>query len=179
MMSSSRPRSASGPMRPARTRLARCVRLVGTLSLALSAACSNYDFARARNADGEFDIPMLIEDLDASGESTLIDWFWIPLIYLDMTTFSRADAALPAGYRLNDATSYGPLFLVGAGDMAIIDAAGKTIEHSDSDWLLLGLWQSTTTRVESVVGPRVDDRSRALFGLLNWENVHYLPPPAR
>jgi hypothetical protein len=147
---------------------------LATLALVLLTACANYDFAKARRPDGSMDFAKLIHDLDASGEKSLYDVTWIPLLWLDFNTFERSKYNYPDGYTLLRADAYGPAFCAGSATFEIVDLQGTAIESETWDWLGWGLlYYDLDQRIETMSGPRLFDRGR--FALLfRWDHPLYL-----
>ncbi|MBL9078230.1 MAG: hypothetical protein JNL08_12040 [Planctomycetes bacterium] len=151
---------------------------VAAAALAALPACSTYDFDQARRADGSFDIPKLIADLEASGQDRLDCGTWIPLLYLDVVSFERTAVPMAAGYHLEHFRSYGPAFCAGSRDEWYVDAHGADIEHGDREWLAWGVLYHD--RDEYVVTPhgvrhRGHERIALLFGN---DGVRYAPTVA-
>jgi hypothetical protein len=107
--------------------------------LLLCPACAGYDFAKARRPDGGYDLEKLKADLAASGEDSLTDGIWIPLICLDFTSFERSEPSFPAGYSLTEATFFGPIALGGSYDVTLFDEKLAPVEVDDRDWFGWGL----------------------------------------
>lgn len=113
--------------------------VVAALGAVFATACANYDFAKARLPNGEYDHAKLIADLKASGETSLMQGLWIPLIYMDLTSFGPSEPALPTGYTLKTITSCGPIFTFGSMDRIAVDPEGKWIDTQATDWVVWGL----------------------------------------
>jgi hypothetical protein len=127
-------------------------------------ACSNYDFARAKLPSGEWDYGKLAADLKASGEPALHEGIWIPLIWLDLTTFRVSEPSLPAGHTLETWQGAGPLFCVGNGHERLVDDAGVEFERRDAEWYVWGVpYWSRTQRVQTQRGERLQRDSRILL----------------
>lgn len=140
------------------------------------AACSNYDFAKARTADGALDVPKLIADLQASGEKQLHQGLWIPLLWLDLTTFEASDANYPAGFTLQAIHGIGPIFCAGQRTASYVDLQGATIERDDCRWLGWGaLYHDLDNRVETPSGTRVDSRHRVAL-IFGSDGIAYVAP---
>ena len=148
---------------------------IACLALCLSlAGCANYDFAMAKKASGEWDMQKLIADLQTSGETQLSNGIWIPLIYTNLTTFSRSHPLMPDGYTLRDMTAIAPIFCAGSHEEWIVDEAGAPVEQSDRWWVGWGLLlHDYDEYVHTPSGLRCHGRFRwlALFGN---DSVHYL-----
>jgi hypothetical protein len=147
---------------------------------AMFAACTNYDFAKARRADGSWDYPRLIADLKASGEERLRAGTWIPLIWMDLQHFGpTTEPGMPAGHKLSHLTSYGPVFCVGDRDETFVDGDGRWIEDDELDWSLWGvLHRDRAATCETTRGRR--RASSGGFLLWNSQNTLYVGnPPAR
>jgi len=130
----------------------------------LLAACSNYEFARARQADGSYDLPKLIADLQASGEERLTEGSWFPLVHLDITSFAASDPQYPAGYTLTETTGFGPVFSAFDTQKTIVDGVGAVIERERVLGLLLGLlYYDHDQHVETPSGRREEERRRFLL----------------
>lgn len=130
-------------------------------------ACNNYDFAKARKADGELDLPKLIADLKASGDEQLTEGTWIPLLWLDLTTFGPSKPNYPKGYTLQEVASAGPIFCAGKHTVRYVDEQAAPIEREDRRWLGWGvLYHDHEGRVVTPSGTRVDDSHRLalIFG---------------
>lgn len=133
------------------------------------AGCSNYDFAKARRADGSFDTAVLIADLAASGKRELTDGVWIPLIHMDITTFRSAELSKSSpyfrgGFVLSRIDAWGPLFLGGSADMLLVDAKGETIETGERDWVLWGVaYGHHEQQIDTTRGKRIDSAERVLL----------------
>ena len=131
-------------------------------------ACSNYDFARARNPDGTYDVPKLMADLKAAGNQQLKQGIWIPLIYFDMTTFGPNAYGMPNGYTLDTGTGYGPLFLAGATVRHTYDPKGAEFESEDREWFGWGIiYKDHDLNIATEFGRRHRGRTNwlLLFGL--------------
>lgn len=142
----------------------------------LLAACSNYEFARARHADGSYDLPKLIADLKASGEERLSEGSWFPLVHFDATTFAASDPQYPAGYTLTESTGFGPLFSAFDTKKTIVDGQGAVIERDRVLGLLLGfLYYDHDQHVETPSGRREEERRRFLL-VFGRDDVLYRRP---
>jgi len=145
--------------------------------LLLLASCANYDFAAARLPDGGFDTQKLIADLEASGDESLSCGIWIPLLYLDITTFDHSRTDQPEGYTLSRITGVGPVFLAGTHDTDLFDRGGTAIEQRDLDWAGWGLlWFDRDTRIETIAGPRFENDWRLLTVFGRHHDVSYVRP---
>lgn len=137
---------------------------VAAALLVAASACSTYDFAAAQRPDGSYDTQRLIADLEASGEESLSDGTWIPLLYLDLRRFEKNDVLLPAGYTLSHLRSYGPLFCTGSREFASSDAKGAEIETGDREWAGWGLlYHDRDDYVATTHGRRLDYSQRFLL----------------
>ncbi len=153
-------------------------RLALSLPLALAcAACANYDFSKARTVDGGLDTRKLIADLKASGEESLSDGIWIPLIYCNITNFKASSMpGKPAGYEFSHWTGVGPLFVTGAYEKALVGTDGTTIEKDDRLWLGWSvLLDDRDGRIETVAGSRLESTWRVLLLLGHQGDVLYAP----
>ncbi len=141
-----------------------------------TAACSSYDFAKARRPDGSYDMPKLVADLAASGGKDLTEMTWIPLVYLDIRKFEASEANLPTGFTLTEATAFGPLFTGGSMTQQAVDPVGAPIETESIDWLGWGLlWFDIDQTVSTPFGTRLQDRGR--FLLWGWDRPYYQRAP--
>ncbi len=144
----------------------------------LAAGCTNYDFRKAMTTSGEFDVPKLIEDLKTSGRDQLSSGTWIPLIYLDLTTFKASSPLYPPGYTLQQMTCVGPIFCGGATDVRVMDEKGVSIESNDLFWLGWGvLFYDHDQRIETPSGPRLQERRRLALLFGKDETVYRRPQP--
>ncbi|HEX5050618.1 MAG TPA: hypothetical protein VFZ65_02490 [Planctomycetota bacterium] len=142
----------------------------------LLASCTNYDFALARKANGEFDVPKLMADLQASGQTQLRQGTWIPLIYLDVTTFGKDDATLPNGYSIQHLKAFGPVFLFGGSEKQILDEKGSGVESWDRSWVGWGLLhRNRDDYVETTHGRRYEGHERVLV-FFGSDATVYSPP---
>jgi hypothetical protein len=145
------------------------LRLPLVVSSVLLAGCANYDFSKARRADGSFDTAKLIADLAASGEPELSDGVWIPLIHMDITSFkaSRGSQSAPyfhGGFELSHIDAWGPLFLGGSTDLLLVDEKGETIETSERSWVLWSVaYAHRELEIETTRGVRFDGSDRVLL----------------
>ena len=143
------------------------------LPMLLAAGCANYDFTKAKTPTGEWDMRKLIADLEASGKETLSDGIWIPLVYLDLTTFSRSEPAMP-GFTLSELTAVAPVFCIGSNERRIVDGDGEPIEHSDRWWFGWGLGlHDYDEYVPTRHGVRCHGRFRWL-GIFGKDSTHYV-----
>jgi hypothetical protein len=113
--------------------------IVATFCALFTTACANYDFATARLPNGELDHARLIADLRASGADELHQGLWIPLLYMDLTSFEPSKPGLPPGYTLTAMRGYGPIFSFGSYDRVAVDPEGAWLDTQDSGWLVWGL----------------------------------------
>ena len=140
------------------------------------AACSNYDFAKARTADGGLDVPKLIAALQASGEKQLHQGLWIPLLWLDLTTFEASDANYPAGFTLQEIHGIGPILCAGQRTASYVDQQGAQIERDDRRWLGWGvLYHDQDQSLPTPFGERHADQGRILL-LWGWDDAGYERP---
>ncbi len=143
------------------------------LSPLLLVACSNYDFADARKTDGEWDLARLAADLEKSGEDSLRQGSWFPLIHLDVITFRRSDPRMPPGYTLQQFDANGPVFFAGASERRVFDERFEPVEGETRDWFGWGLlyWDRSQT-IETTHGRRHDGADRVLL-LFGGDSTHY------
>lgn len=135
-----------------------------TFFVLLTTACANYDFAKARQPDGSYDVPKLIADLEESGEHELRDGIWLPGIWLSYTSFERSESGLPDGYSLSECDSFGPLFFCGDLDSTAYDRGGTVVETTERDWFGSGvLFNDRELDVQTPWGRRHADRDRYLL----------------
>jgi len=140
------------------------LRLPLAASCILLAGCANYDFSRARLPSGEWDFGKLAADLKASGEDRLHDTIWIPLIWLNATTFRASPSTMPDGFTLQHVKSGGPIFCVGSAGEQVVDPAGASIERRDGEWYVWGLpFFRATEVVQTPHGERIVVDSRTLL----------------
>ncbi len=154
------------------------MRAFALLSLLPLTACANYDFARARLPNGGYDHAKLIADLKESGEDTLIDVTWIPLIYLRATTFKASEPAYPEGYTLSSLGGVGPLFCIAWSKEHVLTEDGGFVESADelwAGWTLL--YRGKESRIATTYGDRLSEKHRVLllFGDRGDEPI-YLDP---
>ena len=78
------------------------------------AGCANYDFAKARLPNGDYDVPRLIADLKESGRSSLSDVTWFPFVTFRARIFQATEDRdhLPEGYKFADVLTVGPFGFV-------------------------------------------------------------------
>jgi len=151
----------------------------GLALLSLLSACANYDFAQAELPDGSYDVPRLIADLEASGEDSLHDFTWLPLLHLSLTEFKASAYNFPKGYTLSRTQGYGPLFFLGSKDERVVGQKGEAIEQNDLDWFGWGvLYHDLDQRIETESGPRYYDRGQILL-LWGWDHPLYVTGPAQ
>lgn len=116
------------------------IRRTAPLAFLLLAACaSNYDFSKAKLPTGEWDLAKLTADLNASGETELRDFSWIPLIRMRLTSFGPAESSYPTGFRLRDMTAGGPLFFGMDVDQRYVDGKGEMVESQAVTYVGWGL----------------------------------------
>ena len=140
------------------------------------ASCANYQFDQARLADGSWDVPKLVQDLEASEEDSLYDGIWIPLIYTDFTVFTAEDAEIPGGYTLGELSSYGPLFLGGSASLHIYNPEQTAVERQAAWWALWGVGAvASEERIQTVSGERIESRWRALL-VFEDDDLRYVTP---
>lgn len=143
------------------------------------AACSNYDFARARTPDGRYDMAKLMADLSESGKPSLMQGIWIPLIYANFTTFKKNEDTLPDGFTLEDVAGYGPLFCGGSTDKQIVDTHGAEIESQDHEWVGWALlYNDRDSYIQTPHGRRIEKRQRFLV-LIQQDSDAYARPASR
>jgi hypothetical protein len=101
--------------------------LAATLPLA---GCANYDFAKARLPNGDYDIPRLIADLKESGRSSLSDVLWIPFVVTRAKIFQATEDRdhLPTGFKFGEVLTVGPFGCVSDKQSRLFAAAGESIE---------------------------------------------------
>jgi hypothetical protein len=153
--------------------------VLATLCAAIAlTGCANYQFEQARRADGSWDIPKLVQDLEASSGESLYSGIWIPLIYADLTVFSGKDPVISDGYALEELAGYGPSFFVGAASKTLINDAQEAVDRQEAWWGLWGLGVKVD-REQTVTesGERVRDEWRALL-LFHGEDLDYEPREA-
>jgi hypothetical protein len=151
--------------------------LATTLLLITAAACSSYDFAAVRHPDGSYDLQQLASDLEASGKEQLSEGVWIPLIYLDVTTFKRSDPLMPEGYTLSELTGYGPIFFAGDGEETVFDGRLEKVESTQGNWIVWGIgFRDREQDIETPSGTRVEETRRALL-LLGYDTLSYRRDP--
>jgi hypothetical protein len=164
------------PARYARLRMKSTTRrplAAVALSTALASCVSNYDFAAARLPNGDYDLAKLEQDLAASGEESLIDATWIPLIWLDVTLFTKNRTWEPAGHTLTAATMAAPLFCIGSASKRMVDPEQKLIEREEHDWALwMLLYRSSEEGITTNYGERIESETRVLL-LFGGEDTTY------
>lgn len=154
------------------------MRTLPLLALLSLAACANYDFARARLPNGGYDHEKLIADLKESGEDSLVDITWIPLIYTKITSFRASEPAYPDGYTLSSFGGVGPLFCIGwSKEQVVTDNAGFVESQDDlwAGWTLL--YRGKESRIATPYGDRLFDSHRLLllFGDRGDEPTYLVP----
>jgi hypothetical protein len=139
------------------------IRLAIVLACTFS-ACSNYDFAQAKLPSGEWDYRKLVADLKASGTDQLKQGLWIPLLWLDLTTFERSIDTLPEGHTLQTWQSLGPVAFYGASKRTLFDEAGEQFDWHQQAWLGWGVvWHSDEVTVQTPRGNNVRASDRFLL----------------
>ena len=154
------------------------MRTLPLLALLSLAACANYDFARARLPNGGYDHEKLIADLTESGEDSLVDITWIPLIYTKITSFRASEPAYPDGYTLSSFGGVGPLFCIGwSKEQVVTDDAGFVESQDDlwAGWTLL--YRGKESRIATPYGYRLFEQNRLLllFGDRGDEPTYLVP----
>ena len=140
------------------------------------AACSTYDFSKARLPDGSLDVPRLIQDIEASGRNSLDEGIWIPLIHTRVLCFEKNGPDLPKGYTLRDVKAWGPLFFAGGADAKVVDEHGKAIESGDREWAGWGvIYRDRDQYVETPHGTRHEKHERILL-LFGGDHTAYAQP---
>ena len=143
------------------------MRTLALVTLLPLTACANYDFARARLPNGGYDHGKLIADLKESGEDSLVDITWVPLIYTKITSFRASEPAYPEGYTLSSFGGVGPLFCIGwSKEHVVTDNAGFVESQDDlwAGWTLL--YRGHESRIATPYGDRLSERHRValVFG---------------
>jgi hypothetical protein len=143
------------------------MRTLALLTLLPLTACANYDFARARLPNGGYDHGKLIADLKESGEDSLVDITWVPLIYTKITSFRASEPAYPEGYTLSSFGGVGPLFCIGWSMEHVVTENAGFVESEDdlwAGWTLL--YRGHESRIATPYGDRLSERHRVavLFG---------------
>jgi hypothetical protein len=143
------------------------MRTLALLTLLPLTACANYDFARARLPNGGYDHGKLIADLKESGEGSLVDITWVPLIYTKITSFRASEPAYPEGYTLSSFGGVGPLFCIGWSMEHVVTENAGFVESEDdlwAGWTLL--YRGHESRIATPYGDRLSERHRVavLFG---------------
>ena len=121
------------------------------------AGCANYDFAKARLPNGDYDIPRLIADLKESGRSSLSDVTWVPFVVTRARIFQVTEdrGKLPTGYKFGDVLTVGPFGFVSDKQSRLFASAGESIETYSSvgiGWHLL--FNHREDLVETTYGTR-------------------------
>ena len=151
--------------------------LAGILPLA---GCANYDFAKARLPNGEYDIPRLIADLKESGRSSLSDVTWIPFVTLRARIFQATEDRdhLPDGYKFGDVLTVGPFGCIADRQSRLFAPAGESIESHEEigvGWHLL--YDHRENLVETTYGTRRKAGWRLAL-VLGDEDLSYSPKQA-
>ena len=149
------------------------LRCLVPLVLPLVAGCHSYDFAKARLPDGTYDGKKLMADLKASGEETLSDGYWIPLLHCDITSFGPTRSGIPFTYNVSHWSAYGPLFCLGKAEQQTFAGDGSKLEDNERHWGLWGIaYHDLEERIETKHGQRThgDWRVALLFGQ---ESIYY------
>ena len=128
----------------------------------------------------DIDAPGLAAELGARpGEAdALIDVAYLPLVHLDLKTFSRnaAGEPLPEGHEYLSLRSWLPLFAVVDGEVAHFDADDAEFERSEFLAVLWGLWSQSRTTVQTSHGERIERDGRLLW-LFDWDDsIEYARP---
>jgi hypothetical protein len=76
----------------------------------------------------------LIADLKESGEDSLVDITWVPLIYTKITSFRASEPAYPEGYTLSSFGGVGPLFCIGWSMEHVVTENAGFVESEDDLW---------------------------------------------
>jgi hypothetical protein len=143
------------------------MRTLALLTLLPLAACANYDFARARLPNGGYDHGKLIADLKESGEGSLVDITWVPLIYTKITSFRASEPAYPEGYTLSSLGGVGPLFCISWSMEHVVTENAGFVESRDDVWAgWTLLYRGHESRIATPYGDRLSERHRVavLFG---------------
>jgi hypothetical protein len=144
------------------------------------AGCANYDFAKARLPNGDYDIPRLIADLKESGRSSLSDVTWVPFVVTRARIFQATEDRdkLPTGYKFGDVLTVGPFGCVSDKQSRLFASAGESIETYSSvgvGWNLL--FNHREDLVETTYGTRRYAGWRLAL-LLGDEDKAYTPKAA-
>ncbi|MBL8736933.1 MAG: hypothetical protein JNL12_10940 [Planctomycetes bacterium] len=128
--------------------------LMGILPLA---GCANYDFAKARLPNGDYDVQRLIADLKASGRSSLSDVTWFPFVTFRARIFQATEDRdqLPEGYKFADVLTVGPFGFVADRQARLFASGGESIESHEEigvGWHLL--YDHREDLVETTYGTR-------------------------
>jgi hypothetical protein len=146
-------------------------------AVAFAACSSNYDFAKAKLPNGEWDIAKLTADLNASGEKELQDFFWIPLIHMRTTSFGPSSAEYPTGYRLNDISAYAPLFFGISMDQRYVDGKGELVESQQASTVGWGLfYNSQLEQIATQHGTRTVKGMHVLLFFGGKTKLEYVDP---
>jgi hypothetical protein len=151
--------------------------LAATLPLA---GCANYDFAKARLPNGDYDIPRLIADLKESGRSSLSDVTWVPFVVTRARIFQATEDRdkLPTGYKFGDVLTVGPFGCVSDKQSRLFASAGEPIESYTAvgvGWRVL--YNHREDLVETTYGTRRHAGWRFAL-LLSDEDKSYTPKSA-
>ena len=151
-------------------------------TVALVACTSNYDFAKARLPNGEWDLAKLTADLNASGEKELVDFTWIPLIRMHQLSFSPSSPAYPSGYQFREVSAAGPLFFGISLDQRYVDGKGELVESQAATsvgWMLI--YNSQHEKITTNHGIRTTKGWRTLlfFGKSSFEYLAAEPNAPR
>jgi hypothetical protein len=147
--------------------------IAAALAALLTSSCSNFDFDKARQSDGKYDLQALIAaEKAAEGDAGLAAVSWIPLVHFDAALFEkRGEDALafafassyPAGYELTEVSAWGPLFAYGHARSSHYDPEGEGYEIQETRALLWKLWTRHRSVVKTVQGTREEVRDEFLI----------------
>lgn len=157
------------------------MRTLALVTLLPLTACANYDFARARLPNGGYDHAKLIADLKESGEDSLVDITWVPLIYTKITSFRASEPAYPEGYTLSSFGGVGPLFCIGWEKEHVVTGNAGFVESQDDLWVgWTLLYRGHESRIATPYGDRLSERHRValVFGTRG-DHALYLDPARR
>ncbi|MEQ8764056.1 MAG: hypothetical protein RL885_09020 [Planctomycetota bacterium] len=149
------------------------VPLVALVLILTTAACSTYEFANARRADGSWDLERLRADLEASGEERLIERTWIPLIYLDVTRFEATGEDFPSGYRVFHGTAYGPLLFCASDEDRFYDEKDRELETWSRWGVAWGIVRERTTEIPLPRWRRIERTTDVLLGIFGGVVTRY------